>query len=498
MPDAIAQVNELKGLPDQALQSELVNPSGAVPAYLVLAEAQRRQLMRQSAVTSQNQAPVGSVYDDVIRDMMARQPPPGAAPAGATPPASAPPSAPQTPQNFRPPQGMAEGGEVDDDDNGDDDDSDIVEMPLNALLKLAGPFRAVAAKPAGLPQSKRKASAADYDDEVEAAGQHYSVDPNLTRAVMGVESEGKPGLVSPKGAMGLMQLMPDTAAGMGVTDPQDPHQNIWGGTRYLREMIDRYGGDIPRALAAYNAGPGRVKPGGEIPLYAQSYVNGVMKRYSKLGSASAPAAAEEAREPDGPLTPPTPTRAFLSPDDWRDSLQAPDAAPPGTSELAANPELARLLASGSPSPAMPAAAPGAVSAPAAQAASANPFDPKALADSRDVYQGVYYGSQVPLTADQKALRDHIQKMWDEAEARKKPNFWQYLENFGLGMATTPSRNWAQSIAGGAAGMVKGIGAQQEEARKQELDLLGVSSKLDDQMRVEQEISIFLMSVRFGI
>jgi hypothetical protein len=138
MPDAVTQVNDLKGMPDQALQMELMNPSGAVPAYLVLAEAQRRQLMRQSAVTQQNQAPVGSVYDDVIRSMMARQPPQGAAPAGMTPPPAAPPAAPQTPQNFRPPQGMAEGGEVDDDDYADDEeggDDDILEMPLRPTTK---------------------------------------------------------------------------------------------------------------------------------------------------------------------------------------------------------------------------------------------------------------------------------------------------------------------------------------------------------------------------
>ena len=83
MPDVVTQINDLKGVPDQMLQKELAQPSGAVPAYLVLAEAQRRQLMRQSAVTSQNQPPMGSVYDDVIRSMMARQPPPGPAPAGS-------------------------------------------------------------------------------------------------------------------------------------------------------------------------------------------------------------------------------------------------------------------------------------------------------------------------------------------------------------------------------------------------------------------------------
>ena len=76
MPDVTATVNDLEGASDQALQSELMNPSGAAPAYLVLSRgAKRRQLMRQSAVTEQNKQPIGSVYDDVIRSMMARQPP---------------------------------------------------------------------------------------------------------------------------------------------------------------------------------------------------------------------------------------------------------------------------------------------------------------------------------------------------------------------------------------------------------------------------------------
>ena len=131
MPDVMSTINDLKSLPDQALQMELTRPSGAVPAYLVLAEAQRRATMRQAAQADRSRQPVGSVYDDVIRDMMARQPPPGIAPAGMTPVGSAPPAAPPMPQNFRPAVGMAEGGEVDDDGEQDDD-------PPPSLLQVEG------------------------------------------------------------------------------------------------------------------------------------------------------------------------------------------------------------------------------------------------------------------------------------------------------------------------------------------------------------------------
>ena len=488
MPDVIAQVNELKGLPDQALQHELVSPSGAMPAYLVLAEAQRRQLMRQSAVTSQNQAPVGSVYDDVIRSMMARQPPQGAAPAGATPPAAAPPGAPQTPQNFKPPTPMAEGGEVEDDDEDPgESDSDIVEMPLKPGALPSTRPASLDDRLAGLRKSPLPAD--NYDDELEAAGKAYKLDPDLGRAVMHIESSERPGAVGPRTrygehAMGLMQLMPGTAADMGVTDPYDPHQNIWGGMRYLRQMLDRYDGDIPKALAAYNAGPGKVPKTGEIPSFTHDYVTNVMGRYNYL------------KDPDmqgkgtdlsmfAPLTPPHPTQAFTSPWDWErqkaeGSLDAPDSQAPG--QLAMNPQIAQYFAA--PPQAAPQAAPaptvaaaGAAPTPAATAA-AGPYDPDNIRDSYSFYSKLY-------DPDQEKLRAQIKKMWDEAEARKKPGFWSYLENFGAGMATTPARNWGQALAGGAAGMVKGVAAQQDAARKQELELLGVSSKLDDQARLAQ-------------
>ena len=102
-----------------------------------------------------------------------------------------------------------------------------------------------------------------------AAAQRHGLDPNLVLAVVGVESAFQPDAVSNKGAQGLMQLMPGTARDLGVTDALDPAQNLDGGTRYLRMLMSRYGGDLGKALAAYNAGPGAVKRHGGVPPIAR-------------------------------------------------------------------------------------------------------------------------------------------------------------------------------------------------------------------------------------
>jgi soluble lytic murein transglycosylase-like protein len=106
------------------------------------------------------------------------------------------------------------------------------------------------------------------------------VDSSLIRSVIQAESGFDPDATSPKGAMGLMQLMPDTARGLGVTDAYAPEQNIMAGTRYLKYLLDRYNGDVPLALAAYNWGMGNVERGtGRYPEETREYISRIMKSY---------------------------------------------------------------------------------------------------------------------------------------------------------------------------------------------------------------------------
>ena len=111
----------------------------------------------------------------------------------------------------------------------------------------------------------------------------HGLDPALVLAVASVESGFQPKAVSPKGAQGLMQLMPATASSLGVADAFDPETNLEGGSRYLAELIALYGGDLTKALAAYNAGPGAVKRHGGVPPYQETraYVKKVLERYKK-------------------------------------------------------------------------------------------------------------------------------------------------------------------------------------------------------------------------
>ncbi len=107
------------------------------------------------------------------------------------------------------------------------------------------------------------------DQWVEEAAGLYSLDPDLIRAVIEVESGGDPNAISPKGAQGLMQLMPETSRFLGVDNPFDPRENILGGSWYLRDMLNEFG-SLDLALAAYNAGPSAVRQYGGIPPYPET------------------------------------------------------------------------------------------------------------------------------------------------------------------------------------------------------------------------------------
>lgn len=131
---------------------------------------------------------------------------------------------------------------------------------------------------------------AQINQLVETNAAQWNVDPALVKAIIANESGFNANATSNVGAQGLMQLMPGTATGLGVTNAYDPAQNVWGGTRYIKGLLDRFGGDVRKAVAAYNAGPGAVEKYGGVPPYAetQNYVQNVLASYEKYRGEPAP------------------------------------------------------------------------------------------------------------------------------------------------------------------------------------------------------------------
>ncbi|MCK4923843.1 MAG: lytic transglycosylase domain-containing protein [Spirochaetes bacterium] len=121
-----------------------------------------------------------------------------------------------------------------------------------------------------------------YDEIIEAAAEQYRIPSALIRAVIKQESNFNAEAVSHKGAMGLMQLMPGTADLLGVDNPFDPEENLFGGTQYLVDLLGRYGGNLNKALAAYNAGPNRVQD--NIPNFQETrnFVDSVLYYYESF------------------------------------------------------------------------------------------------------------------------------------------------------------------------------------------------------------------------
>src|ERR1035437_7605040 len=180
------------------------------------------------------------------------------------------------------------------------DGSSFVDVPTAEIEHFeAAPESAVSGS--RLPASGDKSEAAspfarniqtlpgalNIDDVVNSASGRYRLDPDLVNSVIKAESGFNAHAVSPKGAQGLMQLMPGTASQLGVPNAFDPQANVEGGTKYLRELLERYNFDLVKALAAYNAGPLRVEQFKGVPPYyeTRAYVARVVKDFNKKKAA---------------------------------------------------------------------------------------------------------------------------------------------------------------------------------------------------------------------
>jgi hypothetical protein len=156
-----------------------------------------------------------------------------------------------------------------------------------------------AASPSPNPRAQQIIDRQSMDQMVNGAGQRHQIDPDFINSVIRAESGFNNRAVSKKGAQGLMQLMPRTASQLGVANSFDPNANVEGGTKYLRELLEKYNYDVPKALAAYNAGSRRVDQYHGVPPYfeTQTYVAKIIRDYNRKKLAQNPSLARKAKAP---------------------------------------------------------------------------------------------------------------------------------------------------------------------------------------------------------
>lgn len=161
-------------------------------------------------------------------------------------------------------------------------------MSYNAPQKPTEDFQKILDSSMKNTKNTTPASRAEINELIDKYSEQAGLDVDFVRAVINQESGFNPNATSKCGAMGLMQLMPGTAQGLGVTNAYDPEQNIQGGTKYLKGLLDRFDNNKSLALAAYNAGPNAVKKYGGIPPYqeTQNYVKSVLSKYDKMKGAN--------------------------------------------------------------------------------------------------------------------------------------------------------------------------------------------------------------------
>jgi hypothetical protein len=207
------------------------------------------------------------------------------------------------------------------------DGSSFVDIPTAEIEHYeAAPDVAVPASGAQLPASRtnpisrtspftagsaRAPAVIDLNEVVTSASGRYRLDPDLVNSVIKAESGFNSHAISPKGAQGLMQLMPGTASQLGVPNAFDPQANVEGGTKYLRELLERYNFDIVKALAAYNAGPQRVEQFGGVPPFyeTRAYVARVVRDFNRKKKAKPEGAGFVAKAAPAKRTPAKPPTA---------------------------------------------------------------------------------------------------------------------------------------------------------------------------------------------
>jgi len=161
-----------------------------------------------------------------------------------------------------------------------DNDRSYIDVPTADIIAFE--LEEAAAPPAGVTSETKPAPT--LEEIIAGASDRHLIDADLIRIMIAAESKGDARAVSPKGARGLMQLMPETAAELGVTDVFDPAANVEAGTRYLRLLLERYDNDLVRALAAYNAGPDRVRQYNGVPPYRETigYVSRIVREFNRV------------------------------------------------------------------------------------------------------------------------------------------------------------------------------------------------------------------------
>ncbi|MCD4782497.1 MAG: lytic transglycosylase domain-containing protein [Candidatus Eremiobacteraeota bacterium] len=151
--------------------------------------------------------------------------------------------------------------------------------------KMNEPLKGSGMTPTNVKNNSLSMKASDYDSIINEASKKFGVDSKFVKCIIQQESGFQPNATSRVGAMGMMQLMPSTAKSLGVKNGYDPRENIMGGVKYIKQQLDRFGGNKEKALAAYNAGPGTVQKYGGIPPYpeTQNYVKNIMGMYRNMG-----------------------------------------------------------------------------------------------------------------------------------------------------------------------------------------------------------------------